>query len=91
MPIAPARCCKACISDRVVPADTCFDLNFCSGVACLLKLKNCDGQGVGRIALNNKLLQDICHVTYTRIQAVCLSALTIMPHRPAVLRDAVNC
>ena len=31
MPIAPALCCKSCISDKVVPADSCFDLNFCSG------------------------------------------------------------
>lgn len=31
VPIAPALCCKSCISDKVVPADSCFDLNFCSG------------------------------------------------------------
>ncbi len=31
MPIAPALCCKSCISDKVIPADSCFDLNFCSG------------------------------------------------------------
>ena len=31
MPIAPALCCKSCISDKVVPADSCFDLNYCSG------------------------------------------------------------
>jgi len=31
VPIAPALCCKSCISDKVIPADSCFDLNFCSG------------------------------------------------------------
>ena len=31
MPIAPALCCKSCISDKVIPVDTCFDLNYCSG------------------------------------------------------------
>ena len=31
MPIAPALCCKSCISDKVVPADSCYDLNYCSG------------------------------------------------------------
>ena len=31
VPIAPAQCCKTCISDRIHPLDACVDLNFCSG------------------------------------------------------------
>ena len=31
VPIAPAQCCKTCISDRIHSLDACTDLNFCSG------------------------------------------------------------
>ncbi|KAK9824271.1 hypothetical protein WJX72_009086 [[Myrmecia] bisecta] len=31
VPIAPAQCCKACLSDRIHPMSLCADLNFCSG------------------------------------------------------------
>ena len=31
VPIAPSICCKSCVSDTVIPAGSCFDLNFCSG------------------------------------------------------------
>jgi len=31
VPIAPANCCKMCLSDIVRPIDECADLNMCSG------------------------------------------------------------
>ena len=47
VPIAPALCCKSCISDKIVPADSCFDLNFCSGHgACNLGVCECQ-EGYG--------------------------------------------
>ncbi|KAA6418165.1 MAG: E3 ubiquitin- ligase LRSAM1 isoform X3 [Trebouxia sp. A1-2] len=31
VPIAPAQCCKTCLSKTIHPLDSCSDLNFCSG------------------------------------------------------------
>ena len=31
VPIAPANCCKMCLSETVRPIDECADLNMCSG------------------------------------------------------------
>lgn len=31
VPIAPANCCKVCLSERVHRMDTCTDLSFCHG------------------------------------------------------------
>lgn len=47
VPIAPAQCCKACLSNTIHPLDSCSDLNFCSGHGvCNLGTCDClDGYG----------------------------------------------
>ena len=41
MPIAPAQCCKTCLSKTIHPLDSCSDLNFCSGHG-VCNLGSCD-------------------------------------------------
>ena len=41
VPIAPALCCKTCLSKTIHPLDSCSDLNFCSGHG-VCNLGNCD-------------------------------------------------
>ena len=41
VPIAPAQCCKTCLSKTIHPLDSCSDLNFCSGHG-VCNLGNCD-------------------------------------------------
>ena len=47
VPVAPAQCCKACLSNKIHPLDSCSDLNFCSGRGvCNLGTCDClDGYG----------------------------------------------
>ena len=41
VPIAPAQCCKTCLSKTIHPLDSCSDLNFCSGHG-VCNLGSCD-------------------------------------------------
>nr|QOL01263.1 putative extracellular protein TR9_068 [Trebouxia lynnae] len=41
VPIAPAQCCKTCLSKVIHPLDSCSDLNFCSGHG-VCNLGSCD-------------------------------------------------
>lgn len=47
VPVAPAQCCKTCLSNKIHPLDSCSDLNFCSGHGvCNLGTCDClDGYG----------------------------------------------
>ena len=47
VPVAPAQCCKTCLSNKIHPLDSCSDLNFCSGRGvCNLGTCDClDGYG----------------------------------------------
>ena len=44
VPIAPALCCKACLSERVHPVNSCADRSMCSGHGvCILGQCECVG------------------------------------------------
>ena len=44
VPIAPALCCKACLSERVHPVNSCADRAMCSGHGvCILGQCECTG------------------------------------------------
>ena len=61
LPVAPAECCRACISDRLHPISACEDLNRCSGHGvCALGMCECSQGWAGLTAASGCVLVLAC-------------------------------